>query len=88
MADPWRCPACKTWIRADVTEHRCPPDDAVPAAGTGGGAGGPHPAAAITVTGAPHHLWAQTGSVTTSTSGTTTIPVHVYGAGTGSRLAS
>jgi len=66
MADPWRCPECKTWIRADVTEHRCPPDDAVPAV-TGGGAGGPHPAATVTVTGAPHHLW-------TSTTSSSTIP--------------
>lgn len=29
MADPWQCPACKTWIRPDVTEHRCPPPDGV-----------------------------------------------------------
>jgi len=67
MADPWRCPECKTWIRADVTEHRCPPDDAVPAVTGTGGAGGPHPAAAVTVTGAPHHLW-------TSTTSSSTIP--------------
>lgn len=97
MADPWRCPACRTWIRADVAEHRCPPDDAVPAVvatggpprpAGGGGGGGLAPGAVVTVTGsgAPHHLWAQTGSVTTSTSGTTTIPVHGY-AGTGFRAA-
>jgi hypothetical protein len=30
MADPWQCPACKTWIRGDVAEHRCP-DGGTPA---------------------------------------------------------
>ena len=20
---PWQCPSCKTWMRGDVTEHRC-----------------------------------------------------------------
>lgn len=42
-AEPWQCPACKTWIRADVTEHRCEPGaggSAVPAIPTGGGGGG------------------------------------------------
>lgn len=33
MTEPWQCPACMTWIRADVTEHRCNPGEGgVPAA--------------------------------------------------------
>jgi hypothetical protein len=25
MHNPWKCPDCKTWMRGDVTEHRCDP---------------------------------------------------------------
>lgn len=42
MADPWQCPACKTWIRGEVTEHRCPPQEgvvAVPTVWPGGAPG-------------------------------------------------
>ena len=79
---PWVCPRCDLVVAPHVDAHRCPPDGGVPAvAGPGGGGGGlggqgGSSAAAVTVTGAPHHYWAQTGSVTTGTSGTTTIPVH------------
>ena len=45
MADPWQCPACKTWLAPQVTEHRCKPDEGTAAQpapvtiwpGTGGG---------------------------------------------------
>ena len=30
MAEPWQCPACKTWLAPHVSEHRCePPEGAV-----------------------------------------------------------
>jgi hypothetical protein len=31
MAEPWQCPACKTWIAPHVSEHRCDPEGGVPA---------------------------------------------------------
>lgn len=77
VPDPWQCPACKTWIRGDVAEHRCPPDGGVtakvPPSG-GGGAGGPGPAT-VSVTATPHAYWATSGTIT---SGATSIPIHVH----------
>ena len=29
MAEPWQCPACKTWLAPYVSEHRCDPDAGV-----------------------------------------------------------
>jgi hypothetical protein len=29
MAEPWQCPACKTWLAPHVSEHRCDPEDGV-----------------------------------------------------------
>jgi hypothetical protein len=29
--EPWRCPACKAWIRPDVEAHWCEPDGGVTA---------------------------------------------------------
>jgi hypothetical protein len=31
MAEPWQCPACKTWLAPHVSEHRCDPEGGVPA---------------------------------------------------------
>ena len=29
MAEPWQCPACKTWLAPHVSEHRCDPEGGV-----------------------------------------------------------
>ena len=74
---PWRCPECKTWIRADVTEHRCGPDGGVPAVKLDSDP--PQPPMTATVTGT---AWPQAWAT-----GSTTIPgvgvTYVGGGGGG-----
>ena len=54
-AGPWQCPACKTWVRGDVTEHRCGPDGGVTAEVPAPAPS--QPPATVTMT-HPWHWWA------------------------------
>jgi hypothetical protein len=86
MAEPWQCPACKTWIRPDVSEHKCPPDDGVTASLP---APAPtQPPATISVTTRPHGLWYGQGGSGGATTFTGSTITWVSNPATGGLLAA
>ena len=68
MTEPWQCPACKTWIRGDVTEHRCPPQE-----GVGAEPIGPSPYSPTTFVWSPPPGWSVTTTNVPASTATTTI---------------
>lgn len=68
MAEPWQCPACKTWIRPDVTEHRCEGGSAVPAI-----VPGPSPTGGVSMSTLPEG-WTITTNMPATTGTTAWVP--------------
>jgi hypothetical protein len=72
MAEPWQCPACKTWLAPQVREHRCDPDD-----GVGAKPSGPEPVDPMTtsITWSPLPGTVVSGWTFTNTTATAATPL-------------
>jgi len=73
MAEPWQCPACKTWLAPHVSEHRCDPE---------GGVGAKPLSPVPSSPSAAVHTWPTGGTITTGPTGWTATNMTVQYSGT------